>query len=506
MKNKKGIYNIIFGLLGQIIMICLGIVIPRLVLVQYGSEVNGLLNSVSQIFIYVSLLEAGVGTASIQALYRPIAENDRNKVNGILSATNQYYKKTGTVYFIIVLFFSLTYPFIVNSQLSNLTIFCVVFLCGMTNVINFWFQGKFRLYLEAEGKNYILVSVNTCVYVLQSLIKVILLYFGASIICVQGVCFSIGLLQTIAIVLYIKKRYSWIDVNTEPDYKAIGQKKSVLIHKISSLIFSNTDMLILTVFCGLKTVSIYSMYNLIICYVNNLLGQVTSGFKYRLGQTYAIDKKEYMRLHNMYEVGNMLLVFSCFTLVYVLILPFMRLYTEGVSDINYIDSKLPVLFVFIQLLANGRSSSNNLIDYAGHFKKTQMRAVIESIINLTVSLVGVYFVGMYGVLLGTIAALLYRANDMILYTHKYILNKSPVVTYRRWIISFLAFFICIFVIEKIPLELNSYIKIFGYGSIYMIGIICVFVLIHAFFEKDVYMEYWECICRFLKRIKIKSRN
>ena len=63
---KKGVLNVFYGIIGQLITIALGIVIPRLVLISYGSEVNGLLNSVTQIFAYFSLLEAGVGVASLQ--------------------------------------------------------------------------------------------------------------------------------------------------------------------------------------------------------------------------------------------------------------------------------------------------------------------------------------------------------------------------------------------------------------------------------------------------------
>jgi O-antigen/teichoic acid export membrane protein len=304
----------------------------------------------------------------------------------------------------------------------------------------------------------------------------------------------------IFILGYIKKKYKWINVNEKPDYDAISQKNSVIIHQISYMIFSNTDVLILSFFCGLKIVSIYSMYNLIISYVNSLINQISGSFRFKLGQTYAVDKKEYEKLHNMYEIGNMILVFSCFTLVYVLILPFMKLYTMGVKDINYIDAKLPILFIMVQLLSNGRGASSGLIDFAGHFKKTQWRAVLESVINIVVSCVAVQFLGIYGVLMGTIAALLYRANDMILYTYKYILHKSPIITYRRWFLSFVSCFISIFVIQKMPIELDSYVKIFFYGSIYMIGILAIHILLQSLFERKVYSDYWNYIKKIIAQV------
>ena len=77
MNIKRSFYNIFFGMLSQIISIVLGIVIPRLVLISLGSESNGLLSSINQALVYLSLLEAGIGTATLQALYKPVAEKDK---------------------------------------------------------------------------------------------------------------------------------------------------------------------------------------------------------------------------------------------------------------------------------------------------------------------------------------------------------------------------------------------------------------------------------------------
>ena len=92
MNAKRGFYNVFFGMLGQLISIALGIIIPRLVLVSLGSESNGLLSSVNQALVYLNLLEAGIGTATLQALYKPVAEFDIQNINHIMSATNRYYK------------------------------------------------------------------------------------------------------------------------------------------------------------------------------------------------------------------------------------------------------------------------------------------------------------------------------------------------------------------------------------------------------------------------------
>ncbi|MGO5387290.1 hypothetical protein ACTQXK_07330 [Catenibacterium mitsuokai] len=432
MNVRRSFYNIFFGMLSQIISIALGIIIPRLVLVSLGSESNGLLSSVNQALVYLSLLEAGIGTATLQALYKPVAEEDKSSINQIMAATNIYYKRVGLYYFIATLSLAIIYPIVVKSGLSYFTIFSVILLSGLSQVINFFFQGKYRILMQVEGKNYILTNLGTIINVFTSISKIILLLLGCDIIVLQLMYFIFSLLQMIYIMKYIKKNYKWLDLSVTPNYDAISQKNSVLIHQISGLIFQNTDVLILTVACGLKVVSVYSMYVMLFGMIGTTISTINSGVSFAMGQAYNTDKKKFNILYNAFETYNMSLTFSLYCVATIFIIPFLKLYTAGVTDINYFDKLLPYLFVATYLLSNGRSAAQRVIEYAGHFKLTQDRSIIESAINVVVSLVGVVKFGIYGVLLGTIAALLYRTNDMILYSSKRLLKRSPSKTYLKW--------------------------------------------------------------------------
>ena len=62
-----------------------------------------------------------------------------------------------------------------------------------------------------------------------------------------------------------------------------------------------------------------------------------------------------------------------------------------------------------------------MVSHAGHFK-TEWRSVIEATINITVSVLMIPKFGIYGALMGTIAALLYRTNVLILYAYKYLIK------------------------------------------------------------------------------------
>ena len=271
MKAKRSAYNIIFGILNQAVMIAAGILLPRLVLVNLGSESNGLLNSVNQIFTYFALLEAGVGTATLQALYGPVGCNDRESINGILAATDRYYKRTGVIYLIAFCILAFIYPLAVASDLRKSTIFIVIVLTGFSGVISYFFQGKYNVLRLAEGKSYINSNLSLVTYVLTSAAKIILLIHGFDVVALQVMYCFFNIVKMIYIEWYMHRNYKWINLKVTPDYQAISQKNFVFVHQISSLIFNNTDTLILTLIMGLKAVSVYSMYTLLFGMVSTLI-------------------------------------------------------------------------------------------------------------------------------------------------------------------------------------------------------------------------------------------
>ena len=152
----------------------------------------------------------------------------------------------------------------------------------------------------------------------------------------------------------------------------------------------------------------------------------------------------------------------------------MKLYTAGVNDINYIDRFLPLMFISTYLLSCGRSASNQAINFAGHFKKTQNRAIAEAVINIVVSVIAVQFLGIYGVLIGTIAALLYRSNDIILYASHHVLNRKALITYKRWGVNLAVFILVLFINQFINIELNSYLKIITFCIPYTVATLVLF--------------------------------
>lgn len=356
MRAKRCFFNAFSGLFSQFVSVALGVIIPRLVLVQLGSEANGLLSATQQALVYLDLLESGIGTAALQALYKPAAEQDRAAVSGIFNAIRREYAKVGIAYAALVCGLSVLFPFFIKTELPFFTVLLTVLLGGMGQAVRFLLQAKYRVLLQAEGRGYVLINANLLLTVSISIGKIILLICGLSLIAVQLLCFLCGLLQTALLTLYAKKQYSWLNRAVPPDTTATAQHRAVLVHQISGLIFQNTDILLLSVVCGLKTTSVYSMYVMLFGMVGTAVSAINGSVSFVLGQTYHTDRAHFLRLYRAFETYNMALTFALYLTADVFILPFLKLYTAGVTDISYLDPVLPHLFVCTYLLSNGRAA------------------------------------------------------------------------------------------------------------------------------------------------------
>lgn len=476
---SRSIKNIVYGVLGQVITIVIGLLLPRLRIVSYGSEVNGLLSSVQQIFVYLALLEAGIGTATLQSLYGPIATGDKGSVNEILAATHRYYKRTGYIYLGCVLLLAVVYPLFVHSDVAWYTVVLVILFNGLGNVLAYFFQAKYRILLQAEGKQYIVTNLATMVTLFSGMVKIVLISAGFGIVSLQFVYFLCNIIQVLYFAFYINKHYRWINLRVKPNEKAIAQKNSVLVHQISQLVFNNTDMLLLTLFCNLKLVSVYALYNMIYDMVSTLINNVNTGFTFKLGQLFNTDKERFLRLYDLYERYYTAFSFALYTVAFLLIMPFIKLYTKGVEDVDYAMAGLPVLFTAIKLMVSGRAPSGFIASFAQRFKETQNRAIIEMVINLSVSLICVNVFGIYGVLMGTVAALLYRANDMIIYANMQILQTSPWRTYKWWVMDLTIFAVTVILTNRLSLQINSYREFFLTGAIYSALILIIYLVVTA---------------------------
>ncbi len=492
-KDNRIKYNLMSGILYQVVLIAISFLLPRLYLENFGSEVNGVLSTIKQIFAYMVLLESGIGLATTQSLYKPVAEKNHNKISSIISATHSYYVKVGIIYAIIVLLIAFAYEYIVPTSIKPGLIFGIVILTALPNLFSYFMQAKYRILLEVDGRKYVITNSETILQLVSNIAKIVVILLTNNLLLMQLSYCIISLLQLLYIYIHAKKRYKWLSVKSQPDYEAISQRKSVLVHQVSGMVFNNTDVLLLSFLCDFKVVSVYTIYNIFFSQVQTFITSIISGFSFALGQIFHTDREKFMKVYNVYETLYIMSAFIIYTLMAVFLLPLIQIYTKGINDANYTNALLVILFVVMNLLSNGKLPSNHVLEYSGKFEETRSHAIWEMIINIAVSIVSILKWGICGAIIGTIVALLYRGAMMIYYSNKKVLGRGMFHTYKLWIVNGAVFALVMAIFFVDSFSGLSFIRLLIKGIIHSLWIVPLYIGVNFVFFKGAFknlIELW----------------
>ena len=462
---KKMLFNLSSGAISQVIILLLGFIVPRIILTHYGSDTNGLTNTITQIFMYMALLEAGIGQAAQNALYPYISTNDRHGMSLIMSAARRYYRKISLAYAFAVLIVSIALPFALKTNVGFYSIFFYTIFEGLTALVGFYYTGVYSFFLFANGKTYIINSINLFVKVSCYGIKIFLAIQGLNIAFIQLGYFIISLIQLVIYHRYMKKHYDWIDFNAAPNDFKLPDRNAYVLTEIASAVFSSTDMIVLSVFVSTMYSSVYSTYNMVFVALQTLLEAVYNSLKYLLGQNLQKGIEKYSKIHDAFNSAFMCGITILVSVAYWFIIPFVKLYTKGVTDINYIYTWLPLCFCLVQILSRSRSISGNLTGIAGYAKPVSYVSLIEAISNAVMSIVLVQFFGIYGVLLATVCALPIKVIYVNYIAEKKIMKRAPWKTFAIFGVNYFVFGVTVLLNCIVKIEVNSFDVFILYGIV-----------------------------------------
>lgn len=483
--------NLISSLVYQVVLISLSFLLPRLYLENFGSEVNGVLSTIKQIFTYMCLLEAGVGLATTQALYKRIGEKDYKSASAVLSATNSYYIKTGIAYAAIVVAIAVVYAFVIPTSIDSGVLFVIVILNAMPALFSYFIQAKYRILMEVDGRKYVINNSETIVQLLSNAGKILVLLLTDSLILIQLVYCVIALVQLTFLYFYAKRRYTWLDLKEKPDFDAISQKNSVLAHQLSGMVFNNTDVILISTLCDFKEASIYAIYNMFFAQVQTFITSVVSSFTFALGQLFYADREKFDKVFKAYETIYIMSTYIVYTLMAVFLLPFIQIYTSGINDAEYTNAFLLFLFVIMNLIANSKLPIAGIVEYSGEFEKTRSHAIWEMVVNIVLSIVAIYYIGICGAILGTIVALIYRSIVTIYYSNVKVLKRSQLSTYKI-IISNGAVFAGVMAMFYVNTFNNhSFLNLLFNGILHSVWIVGLYLFVNFIFNRDAFKTILE---------------
>lgn len=487
MRSKKAFLNILTNLILQVFIFVYGFILPKIIMSKYGSNVNGLISSVTQFLAYISLLESGVGPVVKSILYEPIAKKDNKKIIDILYATEKFFRTIAFIFIVYIIILTFAYPNIINSSKSTLYVSSLIIIISISIFSEYFFGMIYTIFLQANQETYVISIIQIGTYILSILAALIMAKIEVSVHLLKLSISLIFVLRPILQSVYVKKKYN-INLKIANKNYVIKNKWDGLAQHIAYVVHSNTDITVLTLFSTLSEVSVYSVYLLVVKGVKALISAFSSGLDASFGDM--ISKKEDDNLRNKFEIYEIIYFMICtvlFACSIVLIVPFIKIYTHNIHDANYIRPLFGILLVISECIWAVRLPYLTLSYAAGHFKETRNGAWLECILNLIVSVFLVKKMGIVGVTIGTIIAMTIRTTEFIYHANSKILNVNIFKSLKKIALLIFIIFLTFISAKKIFIfENSSYLNwIINAMIIFLYSSLLTFLFNFIFYRKNL---------------------
>ena len=430
-RTQKAALNTLTGIISEVVQLVCTFLLSRLVLRHFGSAYNGITMSVKQLLSTIYIFTVGISGATRVALYKSLAAKDDKQTSRIIRATQKYMHKVGVILLCMIIVLTVFYPLVVHTGYSWIEVAPLIIAAGVSATARYYFGVPYLALLVADQSAYVYNIFFSAANILNVIVSLILIRAGFNVQVVKLVSSFVLALNPILRAVYVRRKYK-LDLKCEPDNSALSMRRDTMAHSIANIVHDNTDMIVLTVFCDVKIVSVYTVYNLVLSALKRMQRVFTSGTEAVYGDMWV--KKEYDKIKvnlSYYEYIIAMFTSVIFPTTMVMILPFIALYTKNVTDAEYILPLYALVITLAHLFYTFRTPYMLLVQGVGHYKQTKKGAYFEAGINLVVSVVLVQFMGIVGVAVGTLAANLFRTIQYAVYIDNHIVKRGKMIFVTR---------------------------------------------------------------------------
>lgn len=207
MKNKVTLLNIASSLLLQVVSVISGLIVPRIILSCFGSDINGLVSSINQFLSYITLIEGGITGVISANLYKPLIEKNWKQVSSVLKTARSFYRKIGAIFIVYTGIIAVIYPKIVITGYEDSYIFLLTIILSIGLLLQYMFSLTMTTLLNADKKVYI-VSFASIALTLGNIISVLVITnLYPDIIALKFCSAALYVLKPVVLGRYIRKRY-----------------------------------------------------------------------------------------------------------------------------------------------------------------------------------------------------------------------------------------------------------------------------------------------------------
>ncbi len=423
-RGQKAIINTVVLAIYQLVTFVCGLILPRCILTYFGSSYNGITSSINQFLGFIDILQMGIAGATRFALYKVLANNDNKGISGIINATEKYMRKIGAVLLVYIFALAIFYPYVAKTDLPASEISFLVLILGASAFVRYFFGITYQILLNADQKQYFYNIIITIATLINLIVAVVLMKCGQNIFVVKLGSAVIFVLVPITLSILVRRKYN-IDKKVPPDKSGVKGRWDVMWHSIANIVHNNTSLVVLTFFADVKLVSVYTIYYLVINGLYKILSIFTNSLEAAFGNMFAKKEMDLANKHlENYEFFMCSFVSVVFSCALVLIVPFVKVYTKGVTDVNYVEPLFALIAVVAQMIICVRQPYLTVVQAAGHYKQTRNGAFLEAGINIALTVLLTPKLGLIGVAIGTFVSNLVRTLQYMYYLRNNIINRS----------------------------------------------------------------------------------
>lgn len=479
-RSKISLLNAISALMMTFVNGLMGIVVTRFVIERFGSDFNGLNSTANQIVNVLLILEGGFTMASNVALFAPLTKEDYELVNGILSATRNKFRKIGIIFLIIGIAISVGYGFVVNSSLKTEFVITVILMTVVPAAFNLFYATTYRVLLQTQQKEYVVNIITVITLFLGHFSNIIMIVLNGPMWMVRFNTMIFSIVNSLMIAFYVKKKALFLNLKVEPRPEYIKGTNDVMIQKITGVIYNSAPIVFLSISPtgGTLLASVYAVYNNVFTMLKSLLHGVIDAPRLSFGQMLTERKKEDVwRVFAQYEYAAFSAIFVLLSTCCVLIMPFIELYMNGITDANYFDMVIAVFMVLITVVEMLHIPSGHMLNMAGLFRISKNFQLISCIVLVISMAIGGSVWGVYGMLAAILLVAVLLCFLEMGYIHTKFFEKKLWSLIRLMLPLIIVGIIACVLEGQIPVNINGYVSFFVYGVLFVCinGVIAVSV-------------------------------
>lgn len=407
----KSILNAEVNILFYILGIFLAFFSRKIFLDNLGPDFIGLTGTLLSILSFLNLSELGIGLSVSYFLFKPLADNNQQEIENILSLLGFLYKRIGQFILSAGIIISLLFPLIFKSSLISLNIVYFSFYSFLlSNVIGYFINYRQTL-LDADQKMYLVAIYSQSFSFIKSIIQILLAYYYKNLYLWIGIEFISSLIQCWVLNWKINKEYPWLKTDKTKGKQLLREKpnilkktKQIVIHQLKDFILTKSDEIMIFAFVSLKMVAFYGNYVMIITKLSTLFLTFFSGMSASVGNLVA--ESNIVHIHRVFWQLSSLKYLSAGVLVITLsylINPFISWWLGP----EYLLSPFIVTLFMINLFFMQTRSIVDMFNHSYGLYGDVWSAWTEGIINIFVTVSIAYNWGIIGILSGKIVSIFF---------------------------------------------------------------------------------------------------